>query len=71
MKWISGTDKIERLLLERGYMVERRSRNLKVVRPGFGCFSRRMHDEIIEIVDHYGAKVSFAGPFYVHKREDR
>ncbi len=70
-KWISGTDKIERLLRERGFLVERRNRSLKVVRTGFGRFSRRMHDDILDIIDRYGAKVSFAGSFYIHKREDR
>lgn len=65
----SATNKIERLLLAKGFAVERANRALKV-RSNRMVFTRGQHDVLLKITDRYGAKVSFPGPILIHKKED-
>ncbi len=63
-------DVVERRLLERGYRVERGRRLTRIYTDkGFGRFPRKRINEILEIADRCGAKVSASQPFLIHRRE--
>lgn len=63
----SAMNKIERLLLARGFAVERGNRAMRV-RTNHACFTRKQHDEVLKVIDRYGANVNFPGPILITKR---
>lgn len=70
MTFNNKADAVEGRLMEKGFRIVRGKRNYKIYTDrGFGHFSRKRINEILEIADRTGVDVSGSQPFLLHIRE--